>query len=108
MIALAQAKHPAVRFAVGDDDADLPTDLDAVLAIGEVLSYVTDRPGHDRRYAMDIARISERLGWRPQHTFEQGLRETVEWYVANERWWRRVQSEAYRASQALYLTGAAR
>jgi dTDP-glucose 4,6-dehydratase len=73
-----------------------------------LISYVTDRPGHDRRYAMDITRIGERLGWRPQHTFEQGLRETVEWYVANERWWRRVQSEAYRASQALYLTGAAR
>ena len=69
-----------------------------------LITYVTDRLGHDRRYAMDISRIRDRLGWTPSRDFEQGLRETVEWYVANEQWWRRVQSEAYKASQALYLT----
>ena len=69
-----------------------------------LIRYVKDRPGHDRRYAMDITRIRTRLGWSPSRTFEQGLRETVEWYVANQEWWRRVQSEAYKASQALYLS----
>ncbi|GAC1683628.1 MAG: dTDP-glucose 4,6-dehydratase [Gemmatimonadaceae bacterium] len=69
-----------------------------------LITYVADRLGHDRRYAMDNARITTQLGWRPAHTFEEGLRETVAWYRENERWWRRVQSEAYRASHALYLT----
>jgi dTDP-glucose 4,6-dehydratase len=71
-----------------------------------LIRYVTDRPGHDRRYAMDITRISERLGWRPTYDFERGLRETVAWYVENRQWWERVRSEAYRASNALYLGGA--
>ena len=70
-----------------------------------LMTFVKDRPGHDRRYAMDITRIRERLGWQPSRTFEQGLRETVQWYVEQEGWWRRVQSEAYKASQSLYLSG---
>ena len=69
-----------------------------------LITYVKDRLGHDRRYAMDISRIRERLGWTPSHTFREGLASTVEWYVANEEWWRRVQSEAYRASQEMYLS----
>jgi len=71
-----------------------------------LMTYVKDRLGHDRRYAMDITRIRERLGWTPSRTFEQGLHETVEWYREHEQWWRRVQSEAYKASQSLYLSGA--
>jgi dTDP-glucose 4,6-dehydratase len=70
-----------------------------------LITYVKDRLGHDRRYAMDITRIRDRLGWAPSRTFEQGLRETVEWYMAHEQWWRRVQSAAYKTSQSLYLTG---
>ena len=69
-----------------------------------LITYVTDRLGHDRRYAMDNTFIQQRLGWEPKHTFEQGIRETVRWYVEHEAWWRRVQTEAYRASQALYLS----
>ena len=53
---------------------------------------------------MDITRISSHLGWRPTVKFEEGLRQTVDWYLAQERWWRRVQSEAYLAAQSLYLT----
>jgi dTDP-glucose 4,6-dehydratase len=68
-----------------------------------LISFVVDRPGHDHRYAMDITRISSTLGWHPTVSFAEGLRRTVDWYVANESWWRRVQSEAYRASHALYL-----
>jgi len=71
-----------------------------------LITFVKDRPGHDRRYAMDISRISSSLGWRPSVTLREGLRRTVEWYLANEPWWRRVQSEAYRASHALYLPSA--
>jgi dTDP-glucose 4,6-dehydratase len=69
-----------------------------------LITFVKDRPGHDRRYAMNIERISSQLGWRPSVTFEEGLKRTADWYLTHERWWRRVQSEAYRTSQALYLT----
>ncbi|WP_134725175.1 dTDP-glucose 4,6-dehydratase [Paracoccus luteus] len=53
-----------------------------------LIAFVTDRPGHDRRYAIDPTRIRTELGWRPSVTVEQGLRLTVEWYLANEDWWR--------------------
>ena len=53
----------------------------------DLITFVTDRPGHDRRYAIDPARIRNELGWRPSVTVEQGLRRTVEWYLANRDWW---------------------
>ncbi|WP_017999666.1 dTDP-glucose 4,6-dehydratase [Paracoccus sp. N5] len=53
-----------------------------------LISFVTDRPGHDRRYAIDPTRIRTELGWRPSVTVEEGLARTVEWYLANEDWWR--------------------
>jgi len=53
-----------------------------------LIRFVTDRPGHDRRYAIDPSKIRSRLGWRPVVPFEDGIRKTVEWYVANEWWWR--------------------
>lgn len=71
-----------------------------------LLRFVQDRPGHDRRYAMNITRIRERLGWQPTYAFADGLRDTIAWYVGRSAWWRRVQSESYRATQALYLTAA--
>jgi dTDP-glucose 4,6-dehydratase len=71
-----------------------------------LISYVNDRLGHDRRYAMDNTRIASELGWEPRYTFDTGIRETVRWYVDNETWWKRVQSEAYRAANALYVTAA--
>lgn len=54
----------------------------------ELIRFVPDRPGHDRRYAIDPTRMREELGWRPSVTLEQGLQRTVEWYLANEDWWR--------------------
>ena len=72
-----------------------------------LITFVRDRPGHDRRYAMDITRISSTIGWRPSVSFTQGLRHTVDWYLRNGPWWRRVQNEAYRTSQALYLAPVA-
>lgn len=53
-----------------------------------LIRFVTDRPGHDRRYAIDPARIRTELGWRPSVTVEEGLKRTVEWYLSNEAWWR--------------------
>ena len=58
----------------------------------EQITYVTDRPGHDARYAIDPSRIREELGWRPSVTVEEGLRQTVQWYLDNEAWWRALQS----------------
>jgi dTDP-glucose 4,6-dehydratase len=60
---------------------------------------VKDRPGHDKRYAIDASRIRRELGWTPRESFESGLRRTVEWYLENERWCERVQSGAYRGER---------
>lgn len=61
-----------------------------------LITYVADRPGHDRRYAIDARKIERELGWRPAETFETGIRKTVEWYLANQAWVANVQSGAYR------------
>lgn len=61
----------------------------------EQIEFVTDRPGHDRRYAMDATKIERLLGWRPKETFETGLARTVDWYLANEAWWRPIRERAY-------------
>jgi len=58
----------------------------------EQITYVTDRPGHDARYAIDPGRIRAELGWRPSVTVEEGLRRTVQWYLDNEDWWRALQT----------------
>ena len=60
------------------------------------ITYVTDRPGHDRRYAIDATKIERELGWTPAETFETGIRKTVQWYLDNQRWISNVQSGAYR------------
>ncbi|MFI5069835.1 MAG: dTDP-glucose 4,6-dehydratase [Terriglobales bacterium] len=62
----------------------------------ELLTYVQDRPGHDRRYAIDARKLESELGWRPKETFETGIRKTIEWYLANEAWTRDVTSGSYR------------
>ena len=62
----------------------------------ELVTFVKDRPGHDRRYAMDARKIERELGWRPKETFESGIRKTVRWYLENEDWIRDVTSGAYR------------
>lgn len=63
----------------------------------EQITYVTDRPGHDRRYAIDANKIGIELGWKPAETFETGIRKTVQWYLQNQDWVNHVQSGAYRA-----------
>lgn len=60
-----------------------------------LIEHVKDRPGHDRRYAIDASKIRSELGWAPQRRFEDALPETIDWYLANKDWWQRVQSGAY-------------
>jgi dTDP-glucose 4,6-dehydratase len=69
---------------------------DPVVPHKKLITFVTDRPGHDRRYAMDITKIESELGWRPRETFESGIRKTVEWYLENEDWIQNVTSGRYR------------
>ena len=61
-----------------------------------LVTYVKDRPGHDRRYAIDARKIERELGWRPAETFQSGIRKTVQWYLDNPGWIANVQSGAYR------------
>jgi len=62
----------------------------------EQIRFVTDRPGHDRRYAIDASKLERELGWKPAETFATGIRKTVEWYLANPEWVAGVQSGSYR------------
>jgi dTDP-glucose 4,6-dehydratase len=64
-----------------------------------LITFVPDRPGHDQRYAIDAQRIKSELGWRPRHGFEQGLRKTVEWYLANREWWEAIRADTYRGER---------
>ena len=78
------------------------TNLEVVRTILEVLGkpeslirFVTDRPGHDRRYAMDFSKLKKELGWQPQVTFEEGIKRTVTWYVEHQAWWQRIKTGEY-------------
>ena len=62
----------------------------------DLITYVKDRPGHDRRYAIDARKIERELGWKPKETFDSGIRKTVRWYLENDEWVRGVTSGSYR------------
>ncbi len=72
----------------------------------QLIEYVTDRPGHDRRYAIDCSKLSATLGWRPAVDFERGLDQTVDWYLSNSEWIKRVRDGSYQGER-LGLTGVA-
>ncbi len=65
-------------------------------AYASQITYVQDRPGHDRRYAIDARKLERELGWKPAETFETGIRKTVQWYLDNEQWVGNVTSGSYR------------
>ncbi|RFF30075.1 dTDP-glucose 4,6-dehydratase [Wenzhouxiangella sediminis] len=65
----------------------------------ELIEYVTDRPGHDRRYAIDATRIRDELGWEPSVDFTEGLARTVDWYLSNREWWQRIRDGRYRSER---------
>ena len=62
----------------------------------QLIEFVTDRPGHDFRYAMDISKIRRELGWKPAADFAGGIRQTVRWYMENEAWWQAILDGSYR------------
>jgi len=65
-----------------------------------LITYVQDRPGHDRRYGIDPAKITHELGWKPKHHFETGIKETIQWYLQHKDWWTRIQSGEYKSYYA--------
>ncbi len=69
---------------------------DSAIPRNKLITYVTDRPGHDRRYAMNISKIESELGWRPKETFETGIRKTIQWYLENPAWIQSVLTGNYR------------
>ncbi len=73
----------------------VPIKPEGVAQYQDLITYVTDRPGHDVRYAIDAAKIERELGWTPQETFDSGIRKTVEWYLNNKEWWSRVLDGSY-------------
>ena len=79
---MMRPKSPSSSEAVGHKKA----------SYADQITFVTDRPGHDQRYAIDPSRIRDELGWRPSVTLEQGLEKTVRWYLDNEDWWRALQA----------------
>lgn len=88
-------------YVVGGMTEDVPN-IDVIKKILKLLDkdesmieYVKDRPGHDRRYAVDWTKIHNELGWEPQHSFDEWLEKTVQWYKDNEDWWKRIKSGAY-------------
>ena len=89
------------------DLVDEAVGVDAEGPRRRLVSFVSDRPGHDFRYAIDAAKIAADLGWKPKQTFEEGLRGTVRWYLANREWWQGIRDQAY-AQQRLGLNAAAK
>lgn len=73
----------------------VPNKPQGIAQYQDLITYVTDRPGHDVRYAIDATKIAAELGWKPAETFESGIRKTVEWYLNNKKWWSRVLDGSY-------------
>ena len=76
-----------------------PNKPHGVVHYRDLITFVADRPGHDLRYAIDASKIARELGWLPQETFESGMRKTVQWYLANESWWKQVQDGSYQGER---------
>ena len=113
LVLAAERGRPGETYAIGGHNERSNIDVvRAICALMDELSpaekigprenlirYVTDRPGHDLRYAIDASKIERELGWRPVETFETGLRKTVEWYLENRDWWQRVRSGVYQGQR---------
>ena len=114
---IAQAGRPGETYNIGGRNER--TNLEVVQKICDVLDelrpsgaphrqlieFVTDRPGHDHRYAIDASKLEAGLGWRAEETFDTGIRKTVEWYLANQQWWGPLRQSVY-AGERLGLSPA--
>ncbi len=101
LLAVLERGRPGEVYNIGGGAEHRNLDLVKMLlaALGKpesLIRFVEDRPGHDRRYAIDPTKISSELGYKPQRTFQQGLEATVRWYVDHPDWWKHVKSGAYR------------
>ncbi|PSW11193.1 dTDP-glucose 4,6-dehydratase [Photobacterium rosenbergii] len=90
-----KANIEVVRNICGLLEELVPAKPEGVEHYEDLITYVTDRPGHDVRYAIDATKIANELGWTPEETFESGIRKTVEWYLNNKTWWSRVLDGSY-------------
>ncbi|MGR2767990.1 dTDP-glucose 4,6-dehydratase [Photobacterium ganghwense] len=90
-----KANIDVVKTICGLLEELVPTKPEGVELYEDLITYVTDRPGHDVRYAIDATKIANELGWTPEETFESGIRKTVEWYLNNKIWWSRVLDGSY-------------
>lgn len=80
-------------------DELVPEKRQAIAHYNQLITFVSDRPGHDKRYAIDAGKIERELGWYPKETFESGLRKTVEWFLQNEDWWRSILDNRYQGER---------
>ena len=101
LLAALEKGKPGEVYNIGSDNEwpnlQIVTRLLEILGKGrDLIEHVKDRPGHDRRYAIDAAKAHKELGWAPRIGFSDGLKSTVEWYVANRGWWERVRTGEYR------------
>ena len=112
LLLVAEMGMPGETYAIGGQNEMANIDVvrsicalldelrpDAAGPHERLISYVTDRPGHDARYAIDAAKIGRELGWAPKQSFASGLRRTVEWYLANAGWWGDIRSGVYRGER---------
>ena len=72
---------------------------DKLSSYSELITFVKDRPGHDKRYAIDAAKIHNELGWTPHETFDSGIEKTVKWYLENSWWWEPIRTQKYDGSR---------
>jgi dTDP-glucose 4,6-dehydratase len=106
VLAAAERGRPGgvYNFGGASERRNLEVVREIVARVGaseEQIEFVTDRPGHDRRYAIDYSLAERELGWGPTRSFEEGLADTVAWYLENREWWRRVQDGAYLESSRM-------
>ena len=95
------------NFGGASERANIEVVREIIRIVGaspDQIQYVTDRPGHDRRYAIDFSKATAELGWNPARTFEVGLEATIRWYLENREWWQRVREGAYLESSRMILS----
>ncbi|MCP4713420.1 MAG: dTDP-glucose 4,6-dehydratase [Planctomycetes bacterium] len=100
ILAVLEKAPPGQVYNIGGDNERTNLELTKMLldALGKdetMLEYVKDRPGHDRRYAIDADKIQTELGWRPEVGFADGLKQTVQWYIDQEKWWQAIKTGDY-------------